>query len=163
MCDLEACGGGEAQLDPGAGFHVRHPRRTAVVRFRVEVENAAQFISDRQSADASLAQFDGFIGSELAQIDATHWVLIVHWLTPAAAAAAQRVTLSSASPVALQEWIALAAEVSSFETANVMHSGTATTELETSNLAVAEAFVSEILGKAPRVCSIPPLRSEDGK
>lgn len=97
-----------------------------VVRFRVAAEQAARFVSERAGADCALVPFAGFLGSELAQIDAEHWVLIVRWASPEHAAAAQRVTLSAASPAALTAWIALATEVIGFETATVLHASVPT-------------------------------------
>lgn len=113
-----------------------------IVRFRVDPENAAAFVSERPKADAALVRFPGFLGSELSAGAEGSWTLIVRWASRADALAAQAVTLAAPGLPELAAWLALARDVTSFDTVDVA------ADSAQANLAVALRFVSQGLGKA---------------
>lgn len=114
-----------------------------IVRFRVNPETAAEFVRQRQHADAALATFRGFLGSELVEGPDQAWTLLVRWASRADVEAAQAVTLAPPGLPAVSAWIALAREVVSFETVDVR-----VTDRSDANLSIALRFANEGLGKA---------------
>jgi hypothetical protein len=92
-----------------------------IVRLEMPAEQAERFVLLRAQADAALARFDGFVGTELLRLGDQDWLLLVRWTSLAAASAAQQITLAAPGLPEINAWVALARQVRSFETGEQRH------------------------------------------
>jgi len=89
-----------------------------IIRFKVNPEKSAAFVAAREQADKDVSNINGFIGSELCRLDEENWVIFIRWKNSASTKAAQQITESLQS---ITDWIAIAEQFVSFETAEVIH------------------------------------------
>jgi heme-degrading monooxygenase HmoA len=89
-----------------------------LIRFRVTPERAAAFIEQRSQVDTAMHDLAGFINTELIQSANDQWLLIVRWESREAVTAAQAITRDMQ---VVSDWIKLADEFLSFDTADVRY------------------------------------------
>ncbi|MBC8099622.1 MAG: antibiotic biosynthesis monooxygenase [Armatimonadetes bacterium] len=89
-----------------------------LIRFRVTEAHVAAFIEQRAHVDTAMHTLAGFLNSELIQVSADQWLLIVRWESREAVIAAQAITRDMSI---ISDWIKLADEFVSFDTADVRY------------------------------------------
>lgn len=95
------------------------PQVVEVVHLRVNQANVEKFVSVRPTVDAEVSKLTGFAGAELVHVQDDQWLLMVYWQTHADVEAAQKIT---AHMQIISDWIGIADQVVSFNTAEIRHS-----------------------------------------
>ncbi|MBC7869648.1 MAG: hypothetical protein H7Y09_02315 [Chitinophagaceae bacterium] len=89
-----------------------------MIRFRVTEPKVTKFVEQRTDVDEALKQLVGFLYAQLIHITGEQWLLLVYWNSRADATAAQAITRDM--PL-ISQWIGIADEFLSFETADVRY------------------------------------------
>jgi heme-degrading monooxygenase HmoA len=89
-----------------------------MIRFKVNPARVKEFLAVREQVDQEVQKIDGFLGSELCRLDEDNWIILIRWKDAAKTAAAQTITAQLQS---ITDWIGIAEQFVSFETAEVVY------------------------------------------